>query len=114
MVTLIPLDDLGVEGNEIAILTLLTGSDYSLGATTSATVTITDNDRNGTSGNDTLTGDAGNNLLNGLDGNDTLNGGTGNDILDGGAGNDKEGDDGEHDLLNTTNQTIRDHRRRFE
>jgi Ca2+-binding RTX toxin-like protein len=57
----------------------LIGSSYSLGATTSATVTITDNDRNGTNSNDTLTGDAGNNLLNGLEGKDTLTGGAGID-----------------------------------
>jgi hypothetical protein len=88
VVTLNPIDDLVVEGNETAILTLLTGSNYTLGASTSATVTITDNDSNGTNAGETLTGDSGNNALNGLGGNDSLNGGAGIDSLTGGAGND--------------------------
>jgi hypothetical protein len=88
VVTLNPIDDLVVEGNETSILTLLTGSNYTLGASTSATVTITDNDSNGTNAGETLTGDSGNNALNGLGGNDSLNGGAGIDSLTGGAGND--------------------------
>lgn len=74
--------------NETGILTLFPGSGYSLGATTSATVTLTDNDSNGTNAGETLTGDAGNNALNGLGGNDSLNGGGGNDQINGGFGKD--------------------------
>jgi ELWxxDGT repeat protein len=88
VVTLNPIDDLVVEGNETGILTLFPGSGYSLGATTSATVTLTDNDSNGTNAGETLTGDAGNNALNGLGGNDSLNGGGGNDQINGGFGKD--------------------------
>ena len=88
VVTLNPIDDLVVDGNETAILTLLTGSGYSPGATTSATVTITDNDWDGTANDDTRQGDAGNNALNGLGGNDALFGGAGNDLLNGGNGKD--------------------------
>lgn len=88
VVTLNPMDDLVVEGDETAIFTLVAASGYSLGTPTSATITIIDNDRNGTSGNDSLNGDAGNNALNGLGGNDSLNGGAGNDSLKGGVGSD--------------------------
>jgi hypothetical protein len=87
-VTLTPVDDLGVEGNETAILTLLSGSGYTLGSATSATVTLADNDVNGSNGGNTLTGDGGNNALNGLGGNDVLNGVAGSDRLNGGVGKD--------------------------
>jgi Ca2+-binding RTX toxin-like protein len=43
-VTLSPLDDNISEGNETAILNLVTGNNYLLGTTTSATVTIADNE----------------------------------------------------------------------
>lgn len=88
VVTLTPIDDLVVESNETAILSLLSGSGYTLGSATSATVTIADNDWNGTANNDTRRGDAGNNALNGLGGNDSLFGGGGTDSLNGGAGTD--------------------------
>jgi Ca2+-binding RTX toxin-like protein len=99
VVTLTPIDDLLVENNETAILTLLTGSGYNLGTTTSATVTIADNDWNGTSSGETRQGDAGNNALNGLGGNDSLFGGLGNDSLNGGAGNDNLTGQGGKDTL---------------
>jgi len=43
-VTVTPVDDLLVEGNETVILTLMANSAYVLGSARSATVTITDND----------------------------------------------------------------------
>jgi endoglucanase len=88
VIPLTPVDDLVVEGDETAILTLLSGSGYILGSATSATVTLVDNDRNGTNAGNTLTGDGGNNALNGLGGNDGLNGGAGSDRLNGGVGKD--------------------------
>ena len=99
LVTRTPVDDLVVEGSETAILNLLAGMGYSLGTAASATVTIADNDLNGTSGNDSLTGDAGNNALNGLGGNDSLFGQLGNDSLNGGAGNDNLTGQGGKDTL---------------
>ncbi|MBD2303749.1 Ig-like domain-containing protein [Nostoc sp. FACHB-190] len=43
-VTITPVDDSLVEGNETVTLTLVDAADYDLGATATATVTITDND----------------------------------------------------------------------
>ncbi|RMF64522.1 MAG: hypothetical protein D6742_14920, partial [Cyanobacteria bacterium J069] len=43
-ITLTPVDDDLVEGSETVVLTLVQGADYNLGAGTSATVTIADND----------------------------------------------------------------------
>lgn len=88
IVNLTVLDDLLVEGSETATLVVAPGVGYSVGATAQATVSIADNDRDGTAANDTLTGDAGRNLLNGLAGNDSLSGGQGEDQLNGGAGSD--------------------------
>ncbi|PRX57757.1 Calx-beta domain-containing protein [Flagellimonas meridianipacifica] len=60
-ITLIPVDDNDVEGNETVILTLGTGTGYTIGTTSSATVTITSDDIASISINDvTLSeGDAG-------------------------------------------------------
>jgi hypothetical protein len=88
IVNLTVVDDLLVEGTETAILAIAAGVGYSAGATAQATVTIADNDRNGTASNDTLSGDTGRNALNGLAGSDTLLGGGGADQLNGGAGSD--------------------------
>ncbi len=43
-ITLTPVDDTAVEGNETVTLTLVDTADYDLGATATATVTIADND----------------------------------------------------------------------
>ncbi|NJN14960.1 MAG: ExeM/NucH family extracellular endonuclease [Oscillochloris sp.] len=43
-ITIIPVDDADIEGNETVMLTLVDGSDYDLGTPSSATVTIADND----------------------------------------------------------------------
>ncbi|MEB3271931.1 MAG: Calx-beta domain-containing protein [Synechococcus sp.] len=86
IVNLTVVDDLLVENQETVILSIAAGTGYSVGVMARATVTITDNDRNGTADNETLTGDAGRNLLNGLAGNDNLSGEAGADQLNGGAG----------------------------
>jgi hypothetical protein len=43
-ITITPVDDSAVEGNETVTLTLVDTADYDLGGTSTATVTITDND----------------------------------------------------------------------
>ncbi|MBU6230482.1 MAG: hypothetical protein KGQ93_12415 [Cyanobacteria bacterium REEB459] len=88
-IPLVAIDDLVVEESETAFLTLLSGSTYGLGGSTFSSISISDNDWNGTTGNDNYQGDAGNNALNGGAGNDALNGGAGKDILTGGSGNDQ-------------------------
>ncbi|MFM7221540.1 MAG: bluetail domain-containing putative surface protein, partial [Nodosilinea sp.] len=88
VVNLTATDDLLVEGNETVIFTLSSGTGYTVGATASATVTISDNDLNGTTGADNLLGDSGRNALNGLAGSDILNGGAEADRLIGGNGAD--------------------------
>jgi Ca2+-binding RTX toxin-like protein len=88
VVNLTATDDLLVEGNETVIFTLSSGTGYTVGATASATVTISDNDLNGTTGADNLLGDSGRNALNGLAGSDILNGGAEADRLTGGNGAD--------------------------
>jgi subtilisin family serine protease len=98
-VTLSPVDDLVVEGGETAVLNLLAGMGYSLGTPTSATVTIADNDWNGTATGETYQGDAGNNAINGLGGNDNLFGGLGNDVINGGDGLDTLTGQGGNDNL---------------
>ena len=98
-VILSPIDDLVVEGSETAVLNLLAGMGYSLGTPTSATVTITDNDWNGTATGETYQGDAGNNAINGLGGNDSLFGGLGNDAINGGDGADTLTGQGGKDTL---------------
>jgi translation elongation factor P/translation initiation factor 5A len=55
---------------------------------TASVFQLSNGDRIGTAGNDTLTGTSGNNQLVGGQGNDTLIGGGGADVLYGGAGND--------------------------
>ncbi len=52
-VTVTPLDDTAVEGNEMVILTLSTNAAYTVGTPSSATVTIADNDSAPPSGNGT-------------------------------------------------------------
>ena len=99
LVNLTPVDDLVVEGSETAVLNLLAGMGYSLVTAASATVTIADNDWNGTATGETYQGDAGNNALNGLGGNDSLFGGAGNDSLNGGEGNDNLTGQGGKDTL---------------
>jgi subtilisin family serine protease/Ca2+-binding RTX toxin-like protein len=98
LVNLTPVDDLVVEGSETAVLNLLAGMGYSLG-TASATVTIADNDWNGTATGETYQGDAGNNAINGLGGNDSLFGGAGNDVINGGDGLDTLTGQGGKDTL---------------
>jgi hypothetical protein len=98
-VTLTPVDDLVVEGGETAVLNLLAGAGYSLGTPTNATVTIADNDWNGTANGETYQGDAGNNAINGLGGNDNLFGGLGNDVINGGEGADTLTGQGGKDTL---------------
>jgi len=46
-ITITPVDDALVEGSETVILTLASGTGYTIGNPNSATVTITDNDSNG-------------------------------------------------------------------
>jgi hypothetical protein len=88
-VTITPVDDLLVEGSETVSLTLTSDSNYTLGGTTNAVVSIADNDFNGTAGDDLLFGDGGNNAIYGLAGNDGIyDYVAGNDALYGGAGND--------------------------
>ena len=99
VVTLNPLDDLEVEGGETATLGLFPSMNYTLGTATSATVTIADNDWNGTANGETYQGDAGNNALNGLGGNDNLFGGLGNDVINGGDGLDTLTGQGGKDTL---------------
>ncbi|BAY22242.1 peptidase-like protein [Calothrix sp. NIES-2100] len=110
--TIDPTADTTVESDETVILTLATGTGYTIGTTTAVTGTITNDDAasvninlsnsqtlnaTGSTGNDRLTGNAlnntliggdGNDQLQGLGGNDTLQGGNGNDILTGGTGDD--------------------------
>ncbi|MFN5514092.1 MAG: S8 family serine peptidase [Cyanobacteriota bacterium] len=89
LVNLNVIDDDLQEGPETAILTVVEGSDYTVGATASATVNITDGlTFTGTAGNDRLNGTAGDDTLIGLAGNDALDGKTGADALIGGLGND--------------------------
>jgi len=76
-----------VEPNETVILTLATGTGYSIGTLNTATGTINNDD--GDANDNTLTGSSGNERLNGLAGNDTLIGGLGNDTLIGGTGSDR-------------------------
>ena len=98
LVNLTPVDDLVVEDSETAVLNLLAGMGYSLG-TASATVTIADNDWNGTDTGETYQGDAGNNAINGLGGNDSLFGEAGNDVINGGDGLDTLTGQGGKDTL---------------
>lgn len=50
-VTILPVDDMLVEGNETVTLTLTTGSGYVVGSPSTATLTITDNENTGGTGN---------------------------------------------------------------
>jgi chitinase len=73
-----------VESNETVVLTLASGTGYTIGTTTAVTGTITNDDTAGL-----LIGDATNNNLVGGSGNDTFLGLGGNDTLTGGLGADK-------------------------
>jgi hypothetical protein len=87
--TVTPIDDAIGEGDETVIITLdapTTASGYNLGAATTTTITIGDND--GTAGDDVLTGGAVAGVLAGGDGNDNITAGTAGDVLVGGNGND--------------------------
>ncbi|MFM6245638.1 MAG: glycosyl hydrolase family 18 protein, partial [Dolichospermum sp.] len=84
--TIDPTADTTVESNETVVLTLASGTGYTVGTTTAVTGTITNDD---TAGPLTLTGDATNNNLVGGSGNDTFLGLGGNDTLTGGLGADK-------------------------
>jgi len=44
IITITPIDDTAIEGNETVVVTLEAGADYTVGALASATVTIADND----------------------------------------------------------------------
>ena len=81
-----------VEGTETITFSVTGLSNAAIGATSTATLQILDDDQpapfTGTSGNDRLNGDALNNTIDGKEGNDTINGFGGDDILIGGFGND--------------------------
>ncbi|NCS31494.1 MAG: hypothetical protein GPJ18_24460, partial [Microcystis aeruginosa F13-15] len=70
-VTIDPTADTIVEADETVILTLISGTGYTLDAATTATGTITNNDFIGTSGNNILNGTTDADVLMGLAGNDT-------------------------------------------
>ncbi|MFN9554078.1 MAG: glycosyl hydrolase family 18 protein [Dolichospermum sp.] len=82
--TIDPTGDSTVESNETVVLTLASGTGYTIGTTTAVTGTITNDDTAGL-----LIGDATNNNLVGGSGNDTFLGLGGNDTLTGGLGADK-------------------------
>ena len=84
--TIDPTGDSTPESNETVVLTLASGTGYTVGTTTAVTGTITNDD---TVGPLTLTGDATNNNLVGGSGNDTFLGLGGNDTLTGGLGADR-------------------------
>jgi len=85
------IDDLLIEGDEIlAFKVAASGQIFSSGSDNIIVkVTIADNDRVGTVGNDVMNGDEGHNLFVGLAGNDVLNGFGGDDWLQGGLGHDR-------------------------
>jgi len=85
------VDDLSIEGDEtLAFRVTASGQIFSSGSDSSIIkVTVKDNDRAGTNGDDRMDGDAGNNYLLGLAGNDVINGFAGNDWLVGGDGHDQ-------------------------
>ena len=91
-VTIPILQDTAIEGTETISLSVVGLSNATIGATSTATLQILDDDQpapfTGTSGNDRLNGDALNNTIDGKEGNDTINGSGGDDILIGGFGND--------------------------
>ncbi|AFY47640.1 3-phytase (myo-inositol-hexaphosphate 3-phosphohydrolase) [Nostoc sp. PCC 7524] len=83
-ITVTPVDDALVEGNETVILNIIDGSNYDLAANASATVTIIDNDFNnfnGSGSRDPITGTAGNDRIVGGTGGKTIATGAGNDEL---------------------------------
>ncbi|RMH71158.1 MAG: hypothetical protein D6680_22120 [Cyanobacteria bacterium J007] len=98
-VTITPIDDALGEGVETVALNLAAGAGYNVGATSTQTLSINDND--GTTGADNITGAGDDGVLAGGDGDDNITagnnagvgdilvGGQGNDVLTGGAGNDR-------------------------
>ncbi|MFN9176465.1 MAG: beta strand repeat-containing protein [Synechocystis sp.] len=94
--TIDPTADTTIESNETVILTLATGTGYTVGTTTAVTGTINDDDSIappsvtliGDDDDDYLMGGTGNDTLQGLGGNDVLNGGPGADTMEGGDGSD--------------------------
>ncbi|MBW4614810.1 MAG: DUF4347 domain-containing protein [Desmonostoc vinosum HA7617-LM4] len=83
-ITITPVDDAFLEINETVILSLGSSSSYDIDTSkTSATLTIADNDFNGskkgTSSRDILTGTNKNDIITGFQGADILTGGGGND-----------------------------------
>jgi Ca2+-binding RTX toxin-like protein len=101
-----------VEGTETIILGLATGTGYTLGATTSATINLTDNDLppappskfhpnfiKGDWKNNTLKGTKKEDKIIGLGGDDRIEGLGGDDWIDGGKGNDKLHGDKGRDLI---------------
>jgi Ca2+-binding RTX toxin-like protein len=81
-------DDLIAEGAEtISIKVVASGQVFDNGSdTTYVTISLRDNEIDGSSGNDVLTGYRSADTLRGYAGNDVLTGGMGNDRIDGGAG----------------------------
>jgi len=109
--TIDPTADTSFESDETVALTLISGTGYTFGTTTTVTGTITNDDLSsivGTKNADSLTGTeqadliqglADNDTLQGLGGNDTLQGGNGDDILVGGGGDDTLTGGAGNDLL---------------
>ncbi|HHP7232168.1 MAG TPA: Calx-beta domain-containing protein [Xenococcaceae cyanobacterium] len=104
------LDDQDLEGSEDVIVTLnaITAGDANieLGTSTTATVTIADDEDingtviNGTEGKDTLEGTNEAEIINGLGDRDVLRGNGGNDTLNGNQGNDRLNGGIDDDVLN--------------
>lgn len=84
------IDDLLIEGVENLVIRIsATGQSFGAsGDFVDVQIAISDNDRRGTDGADSLLGDDGTNYFDGGAGNDTLGGAGGDDRLDGGPGND--------------------------
>jgi len=84
-------EDLLVEGLENITLSVTASGQTFAGGRDSQifSISVADNDFQGTAGADVLTGDVGSNLLAGLYGDDLLSGLAGNDVLRGGFGSDR-------------------------
>jgi Ca2+-binding RTX toxin-like protein len=74
--------------NNLLIMVLINGSDFSDNNTINGTPSIFRPALNGTDDSDTLNGGAGSDILNGNRGIDILDGGAGSDVLNGGSGRD--------------------------
>ena len=82
------VDDAVHEGSETFTVTLSDSSGATLGADPTATVTIKDDEPDGSSGADRIVGGDGDDLIHGRGGSDHLKGGHGDDRLHGGDGGD--------------------------